>query len=371
MNRRFKLLYFVSEDWYFCSHRLPLAVAASEAGFEVVVVTKVYEHGEAIHRAGLRVIPFEMSRRSMNLLQEWQVLVRLIAIYRKEKPDLIHHVAMKPVVYGSFAAYFSGTGHVVNAMAGMGWLFTSGNIRARLVKHLVRLLFRILLSPTRVIVQNPDDAVLMADVGVKNVHLIRGSGVNTAVFCPGPEPIGAPLVVLPARMLWDKGVGEFVEAARQLKERGIVARFALVGEPDPENPATVSKAQLIVWHDESAVEWWGQRADMVQVYAQAHVVCLPSYREGLPKTLLEAASCGLPIVTTNVPGCRETVRNGTNGLLVPVRDASALAEALARLIVDSDMRRRMGKCGRALALGEFSQEQIIAETLAVYRESMA
>jgi len=371
MNRKFKLLYFVSEDWYFCSHRLPLAMAACEAGFEVVVVTRVYEHGEAIHRAGLRVIPFDMSRRGMNPLRELQVLARLIAIYRKEKPDLIHHVAMKPVIYGSLAACFFGTRHVVNAMAGMGWLFTSGNIKARLIKPLVRLLFRVLLSPTRVIVQNPDDAALMAGVGVESVHLIRGSGVNAAVFRPGPEPTGTPLVVLPARMLWDKGVGEFVEAAKQLKERGIIARFALVGEPDPENPATVSKAQLTAWHDEAEVEWWGQRDDMAQVYAQAHVVCLPSYREGLPKALLEAAACGLPIVATDVPGCREIVRNGNNGLLVPARDAPALAEALARLIADPDMRRRMGERGRALAVGEFSQEQVIAETLAVYRGAMA
>lgn len=192
MSRKFKLLYFVSEDWYFCSHRLPLAVAAREAGFEVVVVTKVYEHGETIRRAGLRVIPFEMSRRGMNPLQELQVLRRLIAIYREEKPDLTHHVAMKPVIYGSLAACFSRTSHVVNAMAGMGWLFTSGNIKARLIKPMVRLLFRVLLSPTRVIVQNQDDAALMAGVGLKSVHLIQGSGVNLAVFRPGLEPSPPP-----------------------------------------------------------------------------------------------------------------------------------------------------------------------------------
>lgn len=366
-----KLLFFVTEDWYFCSHRLALAVAAREAGFEVVVVTRVREHGEVIRRAGLDLIPFEISRRGMNPFMELGTLTRLAALYRREKPDLVHHVAMKPVLYGTLAARLAGVPHIVNALAGMGWLFTSAKLMARFIKPLVRLTFRFLLRQTSVIVQNPDDAALMAGVGLGSVRLIRGSGVDAEVFRPEPEPTGTPLVVLPARMLWDKGVGEFVEAARQLKARGIVARFALVGEPDPENPATVSEAQLDAWHAETVVEWWGQRADMPQVYAQAHVVCLPSYREGLPKALLEAAACGRPIVTTDVPGCREIVRDGDNGVLVPVCDAPALAEAMARLIADPDMRRRMGERGRALAVGEFSQERVIAETLVVYREAMA
>lgn len=366
-----KLLFFVTEDWYFCSHRLALAVAAREAGFEVAVVTRVSEHGEIIRRAGLDLIPFEISRRGMNPFMELAALIRLMAIYRREKPDLVHHVAMKPVLYGTLAARLAGVPHIVNALAGMGWLFTSAKMMARFVKLLVRLTFRFLLRQTWVIVQNPDDAALMAGAGLESVRLIRGSGVDVEVFRPEPEPAGPPLVVLPARMLWDKGVGEFIEAARQLKERGVIARFALVGEPDPENPATVTEEQLAAWHAETVVEWWGQRDDMAQVYAQAHVVCLPSYREGLPKALLEAAACGRPIVATDVPGCRVIVRDGDNGVLVPVRDAPALAEALARLIADPDMRRRMGESGRALAVGEFSQERVIAETLAVYREAMA
>lgn len=366
-----KLLFFVTEDWYFCSHRLTLAVAAREAGFEVVVVTRVREHGEVIRRAGLDLIPFEISRRGMNPFMELGALIRLTAIYRRGKPDLVHHVAMKPVLYGTLAARLAGVPHIVNALAGMGWLFTSAKLMARFIKPLVRLSFRFLLRQTSVIVQNPDDAALMASVGLGRVCLIRGSGVDTEVFLPMPEPKGTPLVVLPARMLWDKGVGEFVEAARQLKARGVVARFALVGEPDPENPATVPEAQLAAWHAETVIEWWGQRANMPQVYAQAHIVCLPSYREGLPKSLLEAAACGRPIVTTDVPGCREIVRNGGNGVLVPVRDAPALAEALASLIADPDMRRRMGESGRAIAVSEFSQERVIAETLAAYREAMA
>ncbi len=366
-----KLLFFVTEDWYFCSHRLALAVAAREAGFGVVVVTRVREHGKVIRQAGLDLIPFEISRRGINPFRELGALARLAALYRREKPDLVHHVAMKPVLYGALAARLTGVPHIVNALAGMGWLFTSANLIARVIKPLVRLTFRFLLRHTSVIVQNPDDAALMAGIGLRRARVIRGSGVDPEVFRPGIEPTGTPLVVLPARMLWDKGVGEFVEAARQLKARGVIATFALVGEPDPENPASVSKAQLAAWHAETVVEWWGQRDNMPEVFAQTHIVCLPSYREGLPKALLEAAACGRPIVATNVPGCREIVRDGENGVLVPVCDAPALAEALARLIADPGMRRRMGERGRTLVVGEFSQERVIAETLAVYREAMA
>lgn len=366
-----KLLFFVTEDWYFCSHRLVLAVAAREAGFDVTVVTRVREHGEIIRRAGLGLIPFEISRRGMNPLREWRALAHLFTIYRREKPDLIHHVAIKPVLYGTLAARLAGVPHIINAMAGMGWLFTSAKLTARLVKPLVRLTFRILLRQSSVIVQNPDDAALVAGMGLRDVHLIRGAGVDTQVFHPEPEPDGPLLLVLPARLLWDKGVGEFVEAARQLKAWGIVARFALVGAPDSENPAAVPETQLTAWQDEGVVEWWGQRTDMPQIFAQAHIVCLPSfYGEGIPKSLLEAAACGRPIVTTDAPGCREIVQDGDNGLLVPLRDVPALTEALARLIAAPDMRRRMGERGRALALGGFSQERVIAETLAVYREAM-
>jgi len=371
MNRKSKLLFFITEDWYFCSHRLALAVAAREAGFEVAVITRVREHGELIRRAGLDLIPFEMSRRGMNPFIELGTLTRLIALYRREKPDLVHHVAIKPVLYGTLAARLAGVSNIVNALAGMGWLFTSTNLIARFLKPVVRLIFRFLLRQTSVIVQNPDDVALMSDVGLVNIHLVRGAGVDVEVFRPEPEPKGTPLVVLPARMLWDKGVGEFVEAARQLSAQGVVARFALVGDPDPENPATVSKEQLAAWHSENVVEWWGQLTNMPKVYAQANIVCLPSYREGLPKALLEAAACGRPIVTTDVPGCREIVRDNDNGVLVPVRDVSALTEALAMLIANPDARCRMGKSGRALVVDEFSLGRVIAETLVVYRETSA
>lgn len=371
MRKAPKLLFFVSEDWYFCSHRLPLAIAASTAGYEVTVVTRVNKHGETIRRAGLRLIPFSLSRRGMNLVGEFLTFARLLIVYRREKPDLVHHVAMKPVLYGTLAARLAGVPCVVNALAGMGWLFTSDSSLARFLNPLVRLAFRLLLRPTEIIVQNPDDAAFMAELGLANIHVVRGSGVDASSFQPRDEEPGIPLVVLPARMLWDKGVGEFVEAARQLKARGVSGRFALVGAPDNENPASISLQQLADWQSEGVVEYWGQRDDMPEVMLLAHIVCLPSYREGLPKALLEAAACGRPMVTTDATGCREIVRHGDNGLLVPVRNSQALAEAIETLLKDASLRRRFGQRARKIVENEFSLEQVVADTLAVYREGLS
>jgi glycosyltransferase involved in cell wall biosynthesis len=231
----------------------------------------------------------------------------------------------------------------------------------------------LLLRGTSVIVENKDDQAIISDLGVadQHIHLVRGAGVDTLVYAPSPEPDGVQLVMLPARMLWDKGVGEFVNAARQLQQRGVKARFVLVGEPDAENPASVPVDQLMAWQKEGAVEWWGRCGDMPQVFAKSHIVCLPSYREGLPKSLLEAASCARPIVTTNVPGCRDIVRDGDNGLLVEARNATALADALAKLLANPELRQQMGQRGRERVLSEFSQERIVAQVLALYREVLS
>jgi glycosyltransferase involved in cell wall biosynthesis len=223
----------------------------------------------------------------------------------------------------------------------------------------------------RLILQNPDDVRLFVSLGLAredSIRLIRGSGVDTHRFAPVPEPDGAPLVILPARMLWDKGVGEFVAAARILRQRGVQARFALVGDTDEENPASISQGQLESWARDGVVEWWGRRDDMPEVLRRSALVCLPSYREGLPKALLEAASCGRAIVTSDVPGCREIVHHDHNGLLVPAQNADVLADALARMLEQPEERHRMGRNGRELVLGEFSQESVSQATLAVYHE---
>lgn len=366
-----KLLFLVTEDWYFCSHRLPLACAARDAGFDVAVATRVTAHGERIRSAGLRLIPITLRRSSRNPWNELQAIREIAAIYRGEKPDIVHHVALKPVLYGSLAAKIAGVPHTVNALAGMGYVFTSQNASARLLRPWIILAFRFLLRNSRVILQNPDDRDTLVSAGILNENqavLIRGSGVDTDAFRYTPEPdTGTPLIVLPARMLWDKGVGEFIAAAEMLRKEGIVASFVLAGERDADNPAAISLEQLQQWHATGTVTWLGKQEDMPALLALSHIVCLPSYREGLPKALLEAASSGRAIVATDVPGCREAVRHGENGLLVPPRDSTALANALRRLIEDAALRRRFGEYGRAMAEREFSIGQVSAETLALYR----
>ena len=367
-----KILFFVTEDWFVCSHWLPIIEGAKNAGFEVVVVTRINKHAEKIQQYGARVIPFEISRRGANVFYELNTILQLVKIYRKERPDIVHHIAIKPMLYGSLASHLMRVPHTVNWVAGMGWLFISNNWRAKSLQIVVRKVLGMLLRGTEVIVENKDDHAVVANIGIaaKHLHLIRGAGVDTLLYAPFPEPDGTPLVLLPARMLWDKGVAEFVEAATQLKSRGMLARFVLVGEPDIENPASVPEHQLISWQKDGVVEWWGRREDMPQVLKQSHIVCLPSYREGLPKSLLEAASCGRPIVTTDVPGCREIVHDGENGILVEARNSTALADALARLLADRELRKWMGRRGRERVLNEFSQEIVVAQVLAIYHEAL-
>lgn len=369
-----KLLFFVTEDWYFCSHRLPLALAARDAGYEVLVVTRVTHHGDLIRSHGLRLINFDISRRGQNPLIELMVIKRLIDIYKKEKPDIVHHVALKPVIYGSVAARFSSQSSVVNALAGLGFLFVSKKIKARLLRPFIEVAFKKLLNApkVRVIFQNPDDLSLLISRNIlvsEKAVLIKGSGVDTSEFYVTSETNEKPLVILASRMLWDKGIGDFVEAACQLIKEGIEAKFVLVGEGDPDNPNSISHNQLLAWQSENVIEWWGKRADMQAVFSKSHIVCLPSsYGEGVPKVLIEAASCGRAIVTTNTPGCREIVKDGENGLLIPPKNPLALAIALRKLIENKQMRIKMGLRGRKIVEDEFSINKVVLQTLTLYEQ---
>ena len=371
--KRKKLLFLVTEDWYFCSHRLPPARAALAAGYDVVVATRVERRGEEIISEGFKLVALGLRRRSRNPFTELAAVIEIIKLYWRERPDVVHHVALKPVLYGSFAALLLRRPAVVNAMAGMGFLFTSSRRTAGALRAVVSRVFRVILNADRnvLILQNPDDAAMLIAGGLvepSRVRLIRGSGVDTVRFHPTPEPEGTPVVMLASRMLWDKGVGEFVTAAKELRVRGVIARFVLVGDGDTDNPASISDSQLKAWHDDGVVECWGRCDDMPAAFAQAYIVCLPSYREGLPKVLLEAAACGKPLVATDAPGCREIVHHSENGLLVPVRDATALGQAIERLLVDPGLRLAMGKKGREMVKTEFSEDHVARQTLAVYQE---
>jgi glycosyltransferase involved in cell wall biosynthesis len=368
-----KLLFFVTEDWYFCSHRLALAMAAIKDGFEVVVATKVCAHGEMIRQAGIRLIPFFISRSGVNPIFDLISICRLIKLYRRETPQIVHHVALKPVMYGSIAARLAGIQGVVNALAGMGYIFSSDTSQTRLMRPGIEMGLRLLLgnSRMRLIVQNPDDYNFVVQRHIskrKLLRLVPGSGVDIARFIPTQEPAGIPVVALVSRLLWDKGVGEFVEASKILQHRGIKAKFVLVGKIDSENPRAISEKQIKEWVQEGTVEYWGDRSDMPFVYSQTHIVCLPSYREGLPKVLLEAAACGRPLVATDVPGCREVVRDGENGYLVLPRNPNNLSETLLRLVINKDLRQRFGSNARAHILASFADYRIAKEVLSIYHE---
>jgi len=370
---RGKLLFFVTEDYYFVSHRLCVAVAAKAEGYDVCVVTRVREHGDIIRSAGIRLLPFENARSGLNPLTELLTFFRLVRLYRRERPDLVHHVAMKPVLYGSMAARLAGRPAVVNAIAGLGWMFIARSGIARWMTYPVRLAFKCVLNTGIGLVQNPEDAQLLADVGVpkSQIRRIPGSGVDLQALVPHTEPPGTPVVILAARLLWDKGVGEFVSAARLLQQRGVAARFVLAGEPDRMNPASIATADLSAWVREGVIEHLGWVSNISALLANCHLVCLPSYREGLPKSLAEAAAAGKAIVTTDVPGCREVVQHGHNGLLVQPRDVCGLADALQRLIEDPVLRVDMGIRSRMLAEQKLGLKTVVQQTLSVYREASA
>ena len=371
-GQRAKLLFLVTEDWYFCSHRLPIARAARDAGFDVAVATRVQNHADVIHREKLRLIPLKWKRRSINPWNETRALAELIGVYRRERPDLVHHIALKPTLYGSIAARVTGTPAYVNTVAGLGYVFTSRELKARVLGPVMRFAFRRLLNRpnSRLILQNPDDLDVLTrycNVRPEQTCLIRGSGVDMSVFAPTPDPDGIPNVTMVSRMLWSKGVGELVDVAKRLKQMGEPIKVTLVGAPDPENPASIPVSQLKKWQTLGLVEWLGHRDDVTDIWSKASIAVLPTtYGEGVPKVLIEAAACARPIIATDVPGCREIVIDGESGILVPPKNSDALLEAIRRLAGDPGLRKRMGERGRTHAANGFSEETVIEQTLSCY-----
>ena len=371
------ILYLVTEDWYFWSHRRDLALAAKRAGYHVIVATREGEFAERIRARGFELVPVRMRRAGSGIISELAAISDLIQIYRRLHPCIVHHIAMKPVVYGAIAARIAGVNHVVSTVAGLGYLFVSGGFKAGWMRFLVRRVLSVFLNRDgqAVIVQNPDDQGQLERSGVLDADrmvLIRGSGVDTSAYKPRPEPAGIPTIVFASRMLWSKGVGEFVEAARRMSELDIQVRFVLAGRVDPDNPDAVPSDRLDQWHREGIVEWRGWIEDIPEMLAQSHIVCLPTtYGEGVPKVLIEAAACGRAIVTTDTPGCREIVRDGFNGALVPERDPKALVESFKALLKDPELRSRYGRNGRRLVMEEFGLEAVNEATLAVYERLMS
>jgi glycosyltransferase involved in cell wall biosynthesis len=370
-----KVIFFANTDWYLYNFRLPLAKFLRARGFEVVMLSPVGSYGPRLESEGFRWIGLDMERRSLNPARELALIRRISAVYAVERPDIVHHFTIKCVVYGSLIARWQGIRNRVNAVTGMGYVFSDDGYRARLLRPVVRNLIRATLGGegSRLILQNKDDlaAFMAAELAsTERTHVIMGSGVDTMRFQPAPPPREprAMRVLLASRLLWDKGIREYIDAARLVKEAGLPVEFLLAGNPDSGNPASVPEWQIAKWQQDSAIRYLGHVAEMPRLLAEIDVAVLPSYREGVPRSLLEAAACGLPIVTTDVPGCREVVRHGVNGLLVPARDPAALAAAIRFMWERPEERVRMGEAARQTILRDFDQSIVFEKTFAVYRD---
>ena len=397
-----KLLYFVNSDWFFYSHFLDRAIAAREAGYEVVVLTHITRADDRLDKLGIRLVGVELNRSSLNPFQILRNLVDVYRVYQAEKPDISHQIALLPILLGSIACRFLGFKRVVNAFVGLGFAFSSDRLSARLVRRVLPLLFSLVLDKkhAKTVFENGDDLdyfVTHGWVRQENAVLIRGAGVDVKRFRPlkhrpfwvdesavhegsdaeegddsslgSCSPHNPPVIVLLARMLWDKGIGEFVKAAAKLCDQhgDAYARFVLVGDTDSGNRGAISREQLQEWKQQGVVEWWGHQSDVRATLAQASISCLPSYREGLPKSLLESMAMGVPCIATDVPGCREAVIDGVNGLLVPARDADALASAITRLVANPRLCQKFGQASRQMAQEQFAVEIVNRQTLELYR----
>ncbi len=367
-----KILLAANTDWYLYNFRLSLAKYMREKGYEIVLVSPSGRFVPKLQQEGFKWIEWGVGRQTLAPWTEVQAISKLVGIYSRERPDLVHNFTVKPVLYGSFAARLAGVSGIVSSVTGLGYVFLRQEAKPRSIRQVVKTLYRLAFSPNRsaVIFENETDRQYFIREGLvpaERTCLIAGVGIDTDHFTLLPEPQGLPVIVLPARMLWDKGVGVLVEAARILHAKAQV-RVALVGEPDMGNPAAVEQAVLKSWSEEGVIEWWGWQEDMREVYKQSHIVTLPSLGEGVPTALLEAAACGRPIVATDVAGCRDVVVHGRNGLLVPINDPPALSEAFERLILDPELRARMGEAGRQIVLEKYTSSRVNAATLEVYDE---
>lgn len=370
-----KLLFVVTEDWYFYSHRIGLAIAAKRAGFDVAIATRIGRHRDDLESTGFELFDLKfLKRRTSGPIHELRSIIELASIYRTWKPTIVHHVALKPVVYGNVAAYLYPGLVSINALAGLGYVFTTESAHARLLRLFIKPLLRLILnrSNSKTIVQNPENLDSLRKLGVnqRNIRLIRSAGVDLSVFQVGQREKFRS-VLLPARLLWDKGVGDFVKVATIIRKNDPSVEFILAGDIDESNPRSVSKDHIRTWEKNGHISWAGHVSDMPHLLSKTMIVCLPTtYGEGVPKALVEAAASGLPLVAYDVPGCREIVKHGRNGFLLKPADIQGLVSAITYLLDDKDSRLMMGLKSRELAEDEFSDADVHARTLKVYQECL-
>lgn len=369
-----RILYVINDAPFFISHRLPVALEARRRGYDVHIAAPRDVKAKALLEAsGLTYHEIEISRKGTSLWREAKTFAAIVSLLRSVRPSLVHGITIKPVLYAGLAARLVGIPALVSAISGLGYVFIAQTPRMRLLRAFAIQAYRLALGHpnARTIFQNPSDAQLFIDLRAvlpARIVLIRGSGVDLDAYKPTPEPGGGLVVTMASRLLWDKGVVEFVQAAVMLAESDSTLTFQLVGDVDEGNPSSVSATLFAEWAKLPCLRVLGQRTDIASIFSGSHVVVLPSYREGLPKVLLEAAACGRAVVTTDVPGCRDAIIDGVTGVLVPVRDARALAAAIGGLLSNHERRMGMGHAGRSLAEREFSIPEVVSRHMDVYEE---
>lgn len=370
-----KILYIVNVDWFFISHRLPIALEAISRGCEVHLACALTGQRAFLESKGIHVHEVPFVRNDKNILRDIVTVKRLINVVRNVRPDLMHSVTIKPVLYGGIIGRMFGVRAFVAAISGLGFVFVSDTLKARLIKCVVRVLYKLALTHAnlKVIFQNPKDAETLSqiiDVKREDLAMIKGSGVDLTGYAFHPEPAAGPVIVtMASRLLKEKGVEEFVAAAKLVKRRGVSAEFWLVGDLDSGNPNSISDTQLSRWREEEDVKVLGFRDDIPDIFSKSHIVVFPSYYgEGVPKVLLEAAACGRPIITTDNPGCAEAVTDGENGVIVPMKNVDKLADAIMNLVDSAEARIEMGQAGRKMAETQFDVAAVVNKHLALYQE---
>lgn len=369
-----KLLIVVNDPNFFLSHRLPIAIKAKSEGFTVHIATMPGKSVEKIIAMGFHHSPIFMTRSGKNVFHEVKTFFSILFLLFKIKPDIAHFVTIKPVIYGGIAARLSSVHGVVAAISGLGFIFNPKTINEKITLKITKFFYRIALGKKNIqlIFQNTNDRdslLSLCKIPDSKVNLIKGSGVDLNIFTYTPATQETPIICMASRLLLDKGVAEFVTAAQILKGKGVNARFQLIGDIDVGNPRTVTKTQIEQWKKENVVEVVGHRNDIAKLFSSANIIVFPSYYgEGLPKVLIEAAACGRPIITTDHPGCRDAIENGTTGILVPIKDITALSNAMEQLINSSELRDRMGRAAREFAEKNFSIESVTRQHVDIYKE---
>lgn len=367
-----KVFLTANTDWYLYRFRLSLAGELQRLGFEPVFVSPPGVYVSRIQSEGYRWLPWYIERRGLSPWKEIYTIAQFYAILNREKPDLIHNHTIKPVFYGSLTAQLKGYKNVINAITGRGYLFINPPFSVRVLRNMVLPLYRVATDNASFLTLFENESDLDFFTAQKMfLHtrkaVIQGVGVDTDLFCPQPEEETSPIVAYVGRLLWDKGVGDFVKSAEILKNKSDI-RFVLIGNPDPGNPSSIPQHVIRDWVEKGAVEWWGWQEDMPDIYRQCHIIVMPSHSEGLSTTILEAMSCGRAVIATDVPGCRDLVHHRQTGLLIQPGNPQELAAAIQLLVEDPGLRRSLAAAGRQMILENYSVQHINQLTLGIYRQ---